>query len=69
MSDFRFALIHASTKMHLPDQEWQTWEEAQTAFPIPVGWYLVDFDTGRHWRHGYKPEWEAADTPLTWSTS
>ena len=39
-----------------------TWAECEVAFPIGPGHVLLDEETGREWRHGYKYEWEAAST-------
>lgn len=47
---------------------WDTWEDAEGAFPesnggrMPDGHQLVDNDTGRVWYPGTKHEWEDAQT-------
>lgn len=41
---------------------WDTWEEAEAAFPIEGNAILRDGETGREWRAGYAYEWEAAST-------
>jgi len=41
---------------------WDTWEEAEAAWPIPSEYRLEDGETGRVWHGGTPYEWEAAQT-------
>lgn len=58
--------------MDEPDEgyvtSWDTWEDAESAFAVgdngrmPVGFKLIDTETGRVWHPGTKHEWEDAQT-------
>ncbi len=41
---------------------WDTWKDCETAFPIGVGFKLIDEATGREWLAQSPYEWEAART-------
>lgn len=41
---------------------WDTWDDAEAAFPIEAGFRLEDGETGRVWHPGSTYEWEAAQT-------
>lgn len=41
---------------------WDSWEEAEAAWPIEAGYRVEDGETGRVWRAGFPYEWEAAQT-------
>lgn len=58
----RFVLLHLFPGHEGFVTSWDTWDEAEVAFPIVDGFRLRDDETGRVWHAGSPYEWEAAQT-------
>lgn len=56
----RFVLTDETEMQYVTS--WDTWEEAEAAFPIDKGFRLIDCETNRMWDHHSPYEWEAAAT-------
>lgn len=56
----RFILVYGEENGYVTS--WDTWDEAEAAFPIGKDFCLVDDETGREWLAGSPYEWEAART-------
>jgi len=58
----RFVLFESTDDGDVYITSWDTWQEAEAAFPIEGYLILSDDETGREWRRGYPYKWEAAST-------
>lgn len=58
MTPGRFVLAHGDVYV----TSWDTWAEAEMAWPIPPEYRIEDRETGRVWKGGTPYEWEAAQT-------
>lgn len=62
----RFTLVHVGSEKEELGYvtSWDTWEEAAVAFDprMPVGFRLIDNETGRVWHPGTQHVWEDAQT-------
>ena len=58
----RFVLFEPDEDGGFYVTSWDTWAEAEAAFPIQGALVLRDNETGREWFSGSPYEWEAART-------